>query len=537
MINRYLLIVLCLVVTFVGCKGGDADEPTEAVREAQEYYDLARGYDEGWQMRMAELYYKKAYETLKDDPSQNWYLFGDAGYRYAYLLNERGDIESAVAVVSEILAEDIRPNERATLLMLMGDCQMRLGQHDEAKQTISNAYKVKVSNEGGERKGNFNMLVTCFGIFHTFMETKEYDEASKWLTRMEEEFQAYEQANPNETKLIEEYKGHIANNRALLLIATGHKDEANAVYDAIPASRIYNPLSISNAADYLMTAGRYAEAADMYARLDTTFASIDSAHVTFDMISNNMAPRYLANRRAGMEEGNNQLKGRTAEALRVADMLCVSIDSALAWQKRNDAAELAVIYHTHEKELALRESRVKTVIAQIMAVAALLMLALVVYILWRIRRYNSLLKEKNRFLYKQISKREKAEEEVRESARESKAKEAAPTHNQLIYQRLCELMRNPEVYTDSEANHETLARLAGTNYKYIYDALRECVGQTPADFINQHRIRYAAQLLTTTDDPVGLIAEQCGITNRSTFARLFREHYAMTPTEYRKAAK
>jgi AraC-like DNA-binding protein len=35
---------------------------------------------------------------------------------------------------------------------------------------------------------------------------------------------------------------------------------------------------------------------------------------------------------------------------------------------------------------------------------------------------------------------------------------------------------------------------------------------------------------------VGLVAEQCGFTNRSTFTRLFREQYSMTPTEYRKAA-
>jgi AraC family cel operon transcriptional repressor len=71
----------------------------------------------------------------------------------------------------------------------------------------------------------------------------------------------------------------------------------------------------------------------------------------------------------------------------------------------------------------------------------------------------------------------------------------------------------------------------------VYDALRECAGLTPADFINRHRIRHAALLLTTTDEPVGLIVEGCGITNRSTFARLFREQYSMSPTEYRRAAK
>jgi len=107
----------------------------------------------------------------------------------------------------------------------------------------------------------------------------------------------------------------------------------------------------------------------------------------------------------------------------------------------------------------------------------------------------------------------------------------------LLYRKLYELMQNPDVFTNAEVNHETLARLVGTNYKYVYDALRECAGMTPADFINQHRIRYAAHLLATTDDPIGLVAEQCGFTNRSTFARLFRNKYSMTPTEYRLAAR
>lgn len=68
-------------------------------------------------------------------------------------------------------------------------------------------------------------------------------------------------------------------------------------------------------------------------------------------------------------------------------------------------------------------------------------------------------------------------------------------------------------------------------------AAEKCADTTPADFINKYRIRHAAILLSSTNDPVGLIAEQCGFTNRSTFTRIFRDQYAMTPTEFRRAAK
>ena len=80
------------------------------------------------------------------------------------------------------------------------------------------------------------------------------------------------------------------------------------------------------------------------------------------------------------------------------------------------------------------------------------------------------------------------------------------------------------------------ARLLGTNYQYVYAALRECADTTPADYLNRLRIQYAAQLLEKSDDPIGLIIEQSGFTNRTTFARLFAAYYSMTPSEYRKIA-
>ena len=212
-----------------------------------------------------------------------------------------------------------------------------------------------------------------------------------------------------------------------------------------------------------------------------------------------------------------------------------AIDSALVWQKRSDAAELAVIYQTHEKELALEESRTKSTIYLIIAVGALLLLLLTGYILWRVHRYNRLLTEKNHVLYEQIRQRELAETEERE--RQQAQPVETLSQSQQLYNRLLEVMEDPAVYTDAEANRDTLARLVGTNYKYVSDALHECADLTPADFINQYRIRYAARLLATTDDPVGLVIEQSGITNRSTFARLFHDYYSMSPTEFRRAAK
>lgn len=535
---RYRILIICVLMALVGCTGSPkTDQRPEWVVQADKDYKQAVDYDGQWQVRLAEMYYRKAYEALKkanedglfppaDDQSYSWFLYGDAGYRYAVMLYRRGDTEGAIGLMSDILAHDIRDVERSSILQLMGECQLLLEQHDAARESYTKAFEVRSRwQQDGKDDCPINMMVTCFAIYNSFMEFGEYEEAAQWLERMEKELSVYEQKTDASPRIIEEYRGYVAMNRARLLLATGHAHEANAVYDAIPASRIFTPLGITWAAIWLSEAGRYGESADMYARLDTTYASASNATMTFDKINECLAPRYLAEMKAG----------RTQEALAIGADMANAIDSALVWQKRNDAAELSVIYQTHEKELALEESRTKSTIYLIIAVGALLLLLLVGYILWLVRRDNRLLTEKNRVLYEQIQQREQAETEERER------QQAQPTESlsqsQQIYRRLCELLEDPAIYTDAECNHETLAQLLGTNRTYLYDALRECADTTPADFINRYRIRHAALLLATTDDPVALVAELCGITNRSTFARLFRDHYSMSPTEYRHAAK
>lgn len=533
-----LCILFCLsaVLLFAGCTGHEESEPSEALKETRLDYNRGMEYDQAWQFRLAELYYGKVYRAMKENPEEDWWLYGEAGFRYAHLLTTRGDLEGAVGVLGEMMErtegnEEFPAAQYSTVLSKMAYCQRKLNQFDAAKQTYAKAYEARVKAVGGEGNGVFDLVILSDCVFLAFFEMEEYDEAARWLDRADTEFRLYEPHG--DSAVLEEYRGLQVLYRVRLLQATGHTAEAAATYAAIPYNRLLTPMGSTMAAEYLMAAGRYDEAADMYATVDTTFGSFSPTHITFDVVQEYLAPRYSALRRAGLADGSAPVKGYSAQALVAADSIVRAIDSALAWQKRNDATELAVIYQTHEKELALEEQQAKTVIYRILAIVALLMFLLVGYIQLRVRRYNRLLTEKNRRLYEYIRRREEAESVERQKVQS----DGTLPQNQQLYNRLCELMKSPEVFTDAEANHETLARLVGTNYKYVYNALRECADTTPADFINLYRIRHAAHLLTATDDPVGLIVEQCGFTNRSTFTRLFRERYSMTPTEFRQAAR
>ena len=528
--NRHIfsLLLAFTALAFAGCFGNQpVGEPDDEVATARSYRELGLEYDTLLQERMAEYYYMKAFETYTD-PSRDWDGYADVGYRYAYFMKLRGDLEGAVGVVTEVLRkaeghDDFPHLWKAFLLCQIAEFQLDLGLPKEARGNYDKAYQEELKAVELKESGYFNAMVLCINIFYSYFNTKDYDEARNWLQRSEEMFHKYEQNG--DTKHIEEYKCHFALYNALFLQTTGDAAAAAKSYASADVSNLRSSWDKTEITDYLMAAGRYAEAADVYAQIDSDFGTTEGTRMTFDNISERLVPRYYANRKAG----------RTAEALRLADKICDNIDSALVWNKNSDAAELAIIYQTHENELALQKSRAETRIHRIFLVAALLLIVLIAFMLAHTYAYNKVLSTKNRTLYQKIKQLEQAEAE--EQSQMQKQPIETLSHNQQLYQRLCELMKQSDIYTDPDTNHETLARLLGTNYTYVYDALRECAHQTPADFINLHRLRHAALMLTTTDEPVGLVIEMSGITNRSTFNRLFREHYSMSPTEYRRAAK
>ncbi len=528
--NRHIFILLLTIVAlaFAACASyGNEDELNEEIAIARAYRDLGVQYDTIWQERLAEYYYKKAFETYTA-PSHDWDGYADAGYRYAYFMGLRGDMDGAVSVVTEILSKagehgNFHNASKADLLCLLAEFQLGLGLTAEARENYNNAYLAKLKAVEFKEEDYFNTMVLCINIFYSYFDTKDYNEAQNWLRRSEDVFHKYEQ--DGERRFIEEYKCHFALLNALLLQVTGHAGEAANAYASADLRNLRGPWNNTEITDYLMAAGRYAEAADVYSKIDSSFKTAEGTRMTFDNISSRSVPRYKANRKAG----------RIEEALTLADKICSDIDSALIWQRQTDAAELAVIYQTSEKELALQKAQTETLIHRMVLVAAIMIIFLICCLLVRAYAYNKVLSEKNRTLYRKIKQLEQAESE--EQSHLQNLPVESLSQNQQLYRRLCELMKQTDIFTNPDTNHETLARHLGTNYTYVYDALRECAHQTPADFINLHRLRHAALMLTTTDEPVGLVIEMSGITNRSTFNRLFREHYSMSPTEYRRAAK
>ena len=494
--------------------------------------DYLRGlnYDQGWQMKIAEHLYKKAYEGYASDPSQDWYSYTDAGYRWACLRFGRGDTEGALSVITDLLHQaegnEAFPKQvEAALMMLMAEAQLQLHQYDEAKLTGQKAYEAVQQNADHESRKGWERAWACMNISDIHHTIGDIDGALSWLDRCAQGLALAEQEQ-NDSLVIEEWKGHVALKRALYLQESGHAADAAATYAAVPHSRLMEPKGYTEAAEYLMAAGRYNEAAYWYEQRDSTYLATDGAKMTFDNIATRLSPLYTAYRKAG----------RNADALVLADSVSAVIDSALVWQKRNDAAELSVIYKTHEKELELNNAKSETRIHRVLLFTALIVILLIGFLFWRARRYNKVLLEKNHRLLADMEHREQEEQQTIEQLKA--ASEENLTANQQLFRRICDLMDGPDhIYTDTDLDRNRLAQLLGTNEHYVTDAISTCTdGKSVNGFLNEYRLRHAARLLATTTDAVTVIAELSGF-SRSSFFRVFSDAYGMSPSEYRKAAK
>ena len=528
--QRIYIILLCGVLTMVAACTHRSETKDDEISSAMADYQRALAYDQGWQMKIAEHYYRKAYQGFAQTPAKDWYHYSDAGYRLAYLRFRRGDAEGAMNVITELLSlakenKDFPKRVESALLMLMSDVQLQLHQYDEAKLTGQKAYEaIEQDVDNGKRRG-WNMAWACMSISDIHHKTGNTEGAMAWLDRCAQGISLAEREH-DDSLIIEEWKGHIALRRALLLHESGHAAEASATYSAIPRSRLMEPNAYTEAADYLMAAGRYDEAAYWYERIDSTYLATDGAKMTFDIIATRLSPRYMAYRKAG----------RNADALVLADSVSAAIDSALVWQKQNDAAELAVIYQTQEKELALNDAKSETRIHRILLVAAIFVILLIGYLFWRTRKYNKELLEKNRRLLADIEQREQEQKQVIVQLKAEPQENL--TANQQLFCRICDLMDGPDhIYTDTDMDRNRLAQLLGTNEHYVTDAISTCTdGKSINGFLNEYRLRYAARLLATTKDPVALIAELSGF-SRSSFFRIFSDAYGMSPSDYRRAAR
>ena len=101
-------------------------------------------------------------------------------------------------------------------------------------------------------------------------------------------------------------------------------------------------------------------------------------------------------------------------------------------------------------------------------------------------------------------------------------------------QNACRRIGEPEYL---QQGVQGFVRLAGRCHEHVSRVTQECLGESPSEYVNRARMRYAAGQMEMTDRPIVEIAMDCGIANLSHFYKVFRGAHGISPRRYRVARR
>ena len=112
------------------------------------------------------------------------------------------------------------------------------------------------------------------------------------------------------------------------------------------------------------------------------------------------------------------------------------------------------------------------------------------------------------------------------------AKKTDPTDTQ----RMKQMMNYIHDHFRDKIYLEEIASAAGISPRECARVFKRQIGFTPMDYLNQYRVRMAADELRMSAKPISLIGEECGFASDSYFGKTFRQYMACSPRDYRKKA-
>jgi signal transduction histidine kinase len=334
-----------------------------------------RGYAYSRQrkMRMAEMEWKTAISLSIDDEEDLEY-YAHSANRLAGLLFLKSDyseaIRVAVAATTLLKKKNYTMNtDYANLLTFIGSCQLKIGHFGEAANNYALAWQhyQQITEEDKSIVNYTSSIVGIVNIVDAYIQTAHYHEAIEWINRFDDMLQLCRLHPQAKEEFIDKQTARLNLYRSCALEGLGRKKEAERAYNTALGTQ-YAKTSDGKleATSYLMAAQRWNEAADKFQVLETQENRYD-LKMTLDNIQTYLLPKYLANVGAH----------RIDSAIVIGTRICHSLDSAIMWQKQDDAAELATIYETQQKESEIMEQQAN--ISKIYFIGTTIALVLVVF--------------------------------------------------------------------------------------------------------------------------------------------------------------
>lgn len=229
-----------------------------------------------------------------------------------------------------------------------------------------------------------------------------------------------------------------------------------------------------------------------------------------------------------------KVTGKLSEALELQSDFIHYKDSISKKNVPLQISELSKLYELEKANIEKGKDKVKLERSQMVIIALVIITILLISILYIVRRNTKSLKEKNKMLYKQREEVDAYIKMTKSTVSTMNAEEILSKESS-IFNKLELYMNKEEAFRNCELNREEIASILGTNRQYLADAVKAETGKTFMDYINNYRLDYARRLLIIDNTiPVTYIIRDSGFSSNTTFYRLFKEKFGMSPNELRK---
>ena len=234
-----------------------------------------------------------------------------------------------------------------SLTFLVGKIQMSLGMKEEADKMFEECYGylLKIPLETpGDYKRRFRTLE---GFITSYNNAEDMASVEEWLARQDSVLALIKEGRGLAPADSDMMMGQSYLHHADVAAFLNRPEEFNRAVAAFRTTKYaQSNLGKSDLATALLEAKHYAEAADEYAVLDQDFAERGLELSLFNL--NYYGEKFRANYKAG----------RIDTALAVANFVFENLDPAITEQQKSNAAELATIYQTHQKDAEIAQQQI-----------------------------------------------------------------------------------------------------------------------------------------------------------------------------------
>ena len=253
---------------------------TDSLAEAGELSPIrADGYRGVAYFQMGQM--DKCIETFRrvveteNPPAEDFWEYVHAGTNLVIMLTTDRDYDNAMRTAL-LLIEKLEnvdspdcASELQTLYLCLGDTQMMLERHKDAAQSYNEAYKWVLQTPNDSTNRPLAASIETLENIAVSHLNHHMDEAGVWVDRMDSLVTLYEQQPKVIEKEVKALRALVTLHRAQVLQMRGQEAEAARCYAEYTKSDYAQRLDGRiDGCEYLMSARRYAEAADIYTNLD-----------------------------------------------------------------------------------------------------------------------------------------------------------------------------------------------------------------------------------------------------------------------------